>query len=43
MLLGMVTAQQSVRYLEIAERNPTQEAFEFGWQLNRALGASLPS
>jgi len=42
-LFGMVTAQQSVRYLEIAERNPTQEAFEFGWQLNRALGASLPS
>ena len=42
-LLGMVSAQQSVRYLEIAERNPSQEAFEFGWQLNRALGASLPS
>ncbi len=42
-LLGMITAQQSIHYLEIAERNPTQEAFEFGWQLNRALGAGLPS
>ena len=42
-LLGMVTAQQSVRYLEIVERNPSQEVFEFGWQLNRALGAGLPS
>ena len=42
-LLGMITAQQSVRYLEIAERNPSQEAFEFGWQLNRAIGAGLPS
>jgi lysozyme family protein len=41
-LRGMVTAQQSVRYLEIAERNPSQEAFEFGWQLNRAVGAGLP-
>ncbi len=38
-LFGMITAQQSVHYLEIAERNPSQEAFEFGWQLNRALGA----
>ena len=38
----MITAQQSVRYLEIAERNPSQEAFEFGWQINRALGAGLP-
>ncbi|MCX7381056.1 MAG: hypothetical protein NT133_06475 [Alphaproteobacteria bacterium] len=37
-LLGMTSAQQSVHYLEIAERNPTQEAFEFGWQLNRVLG-----
>ncbi len=42
-LRGMITAQQSVHYLEIAERNPSQEAFEFGWQLNRALGADLPS
>ena len=38
-LLGMVTAQQSVRYVEIAEHDASQEAFEFGWQLNRAIGA----
>ena len=34
-LLRMLNAQQSVRYLEIAEKNPSQEAFQFGWQLNR--------
>lgn len=37
-LMGMVSAQQSVRYMEIAEQNPTLEVFEYGWQLNRALG-----
>ena len=37
-LRGMVQALQSVNYIEIAERNPSQEAFEFGWQLNRAFG-----
>lgn len=39
-LLGMVTALQSVRYVEIAEKNPSQETFEYGWQLARALGAT---
>lgn len=39
-LLGMVTAQQSVRYIELAEKTPSQETFEYGWQLNRALGAT---
>lgn len=39
-LLGMVAAQQSVRYIELAEQNPTQEVFEWGWQLNRAFGAT---
>jgi lysozyme family protein len=39
-LLGMVASQQSVRYIEIAEANPSQEAFEYGWQINRALGAT---
>lgn len=34
----MLQAQQSNFYFELAERNPTQEEFEFGWQLNRALG-----
>jgi len=37
-VLGMVRAQQSVRYVELAERNPDLELFEYGWQLNRALG-----
>ncbi|WP_276208425.1 putative peptidoglycan-binding domain-containing protein [Burkholderia sp. Nafp2/4-1b] len=38
MLLGMIAAQQSVYYLELAERRPANETFEYGWQLNRALG-----
>lgn len=36
-LLGMIAAQQSVRYVEIAEDDPSQESFEYGWQLNRAF------
>ncbi len=36
-LLFMVRAQQSVRYIEIAEAKPSQERFEFGWQRARAL------
>jgi lysozyme family protein len=42
-LRGMIAAQQAVHYIEIAERDPTQEAFEFGWQLNRALGGLVPA
>lgn len=38
-LLGMVQSMQSVRYIELAEANPSLETFEYGWQLNRALGA----
>ena len=34
-VLKMLNAQQSVRYMEIAEKSPNQEDFEFGWQLNR--------
>lgn len=34
-LMRMLNAQQSVRYIELAEANQTQEDFEFGWQLNR--------
>lgn len=34
-LWRMLNAQQSVRYIEIAERNASQEAFQFGWQSNR--------
>ena len=31
-LLDMIRAQQTVRYIEIAEVNPSQETFMFGWQ-----------
>ena len=34
-MLRMMNAQQSVRYMEIAERDPDQEEFQFGWQFNR--------
>lgn len=34
-LLRMLNAQQSVRYMEIAEGRPTSEDFEFGWQKER--------
>jgi len=34
-LLGMLNAQQSVRYMEIAEANKSQESFSYGWQANR--------
>ncbi|MGF6633507.1 glycoside hydrolase family 108 protein [Paraburkholderia sp. MM6662-R1] len=37
-LLNMIRAQQSVRYIELAEKTPSQEAFEYGWQVNRAFG-----
>lgn len=40
-LLGMIRAQASVRYIEIAEAKPSQEVFEYGWQLNRGLGGVL--
>ncbi|MFL9997356.1 glycosyl hydrolase 108 family protein [Paraburkholderia sediminicola] len=39
-LLGMVSAQQSVYYMELAEKRPANEVFEYGWQLNRAFGVS---
>lgn len=34
-LLRLLDAQQAVRYMEIAEANPSQEAFMYGWVLNR--------
>ena len=34
-LMKMLNGQQSVRYIEIAEANKTQESFQFGWQLHR--------
>lgn len=36
-LLFMVAAQQSAHYIDLAINNPTQERFEYGWQLNRAI------
>lgn len=36
-LVEMITAQQSVRYMEIVEGEPDQERFMWGWQLNRVL------
>lgn len=35
LLLRAVDALQGARYIEIAERNPSQEAFEAGWLSNR--------
>lgn len=37
-LLHMITAQQSVFYIECAERKAQNESFEWGWQKNRAFG-----
>lgn len=34
-LWRMLNAQQSVRYIEIAEARPSQEVFQYGWQFNR--------
>jgi len=34
-LLRMLNAQQAVRYIEIAETRPSQEAFTYGWILGR--------
>jgi lysozyme family protein len=34
-LLRAMEGQQLCRYMDIAEKNPTQEKFEFGWIANR--------
>lgn len=34
-LWRMLNAQQSVRYIELAERDGAQESFQFGWQSKR--------
>jgi lysozyme family protein len=34
-LVRMVVAQKAVRYMGIAEANPSQETFEYGWVFNR--------
>lgn len=40
-LLGMVTALQSEYLIDLAERRPKDEEWQFGWQLNRAIGAVM--
>lgn len=37
-IVDMVRAQASLRYMEIAESRPDQERFEWGWQAQRAFG-----
>ena len=37
-ILGMVAALQSAYLIELAERRPKDEEYQFGWQLNRAIG-----
>jgi lysozyme family protein len=34
-MVRALNSSQAIRYLEIAEKNPTQEDFLFGWMLNR--------
>lgn len=34
-LLRMLNAEQAVRYMDLAEKTPTNERFEFGWIANR--------
>ncbi|MPT12398.1 glycosyl hydrolase 108 family protein [Comamonas sp.] len=40
-LFGMVCARQSVYLQELAERRTKDEKYQYGWQLNRALGEFL--
>lgn len=40
-LMGVMRSLAVVDYMQIAEANPTQETFEYGWVRDRALG--LPS
>lgn len=37
-LIGMVVSLQSTYLIELAERRPKDEEYEYGWQLNRAIG-----
>lgn len=41
-MLDMMEAMAGVRYIELAEKNQTQEAFEFGWLSNRAFPKDIP-
>ena len=37
----MVASLQSVHFIEVAERRPKDEEFEYGWQVNRGMGVFL--
>lgn len=41
LLIGMVAALQSVFLLELSESRPKDEKWQYGWQLNRAIGPLL--
>ncbi len=41
-LLFMIIAQQGAFYIADAKARPTDEAFEWGWQLNRAMASTIP-
>jgi lysozyme family protein len=41
-LLAMVCALQAAGYITIAEGNPTQRRFEWGWQSTRAFPRTQP-
>jgi lysozyme family protein len=41
-LLFMIAAQQSNYYLTLAEKDASQETFEYGWQFQRALYKAVP-
>jgi len=40
-LLGMIIALQSVFYITDAENNSSQQVFEYGWEINRAVGTTF--
>lgn len=40
-LVGMVASLQSVYLMQLAEQRPKDEEWQFGWQLNRAIGAVM--
>lgn len=40
-LLGMVASLQSAYLIELGERRPKDEEYQYGWHLNRAIGAIL--
>lgn len=41
LILAMVASLQTTYFIELAERRPKDEKWEYGWQLNRGIGAVL--